>query len=117
MRYYGDGKGLVAEDLPCPEPSRKQVRVRVAACGVCRTDLHVIDDELPDPRLPIGFESREEKPGQVGVTKPDVPKYGRGEIGLDLFPFVAGAAVGIDVFELVDFFTSFVGYDIAKDEL
>ena len=53
MRYHGDGKGLVAEDLACPEPSAGQVRVRVAVCGVCRTDLHLIDDELPDPQLPI----------------------------------------------------------------
>lgn len=53
MRYYGDGKGLVAEDLPCPEPNAGQVRVRVSACGVCRTDLHLIDDELPEPVLPI----------------------------------------------------------------
>jgi len=53
MRYHGDGRGLVAEDLPYPEPSAGQVRVRVSACGVCRTDLHLIDDELPEPALPI----------------------------------------------------------------
>jgi propanol-preferring alcohol dehydrogenase len=38
---------------PDPEPSASEVLVRVAACGVCRTDLYVIDGELPDPRLPI----------------------------------------------------------------
>ena len=53
MRYHGDGAGVRAEDLPIPEPGRGEVRVAVSACGVCRTDLHVIDDELPDPRLPI----------------------------------------------------------------
>ncbi len=53
MRYHGDSRGLVAEDLPCPEPKADQVRVRVSVCGVCRTDLHLIDDELPDPALPI----------------------------------------------------------------
>src|SRR5207244_8567264 len=36
---------------PDPEPGPGQVIVRVAACGVCRTDLHVIDGELPDPKL------------------------------------------------------------------
>src|ERR1700686_1457627 len=34
-------------------PGPGQIRVRVAACGVCRTDLHVVDGELPDPKLPI----------------------------------------------------------------
>jgi propanol-preferring alcohol dehydrogenase len=53
MRYHGDGRGLVAEDIPRPEPGEGQVRVAVSVCGVCRTDLHLIDDELPDPRLPI----------------------------------------------------------------
>jgi propanol-preferring alcohol dehydrogenase len=36
-----------------PVPAHGQVRVRVTACGVCRTDLHVVDGELPDPTLPI----------------------------------------------------------------
>src|SRR5271165_3447381 len=38
---------------PDPLPSVGEVRVQVAACGVCRTDLHVVDGELPDPKLPI----------------------------------------------------------------
>ncbi|HYM62693.1 MAG TPA: zinc-dependent alcohol dehydrogenase family protein [Thermoanaerobaculia bacterium] len=40
-------------ELPDPEPKRGQVRVRVEACAVCRTDLHVVDGELPDPKLPV----------------------------------------------------------------
>jgi propanol-preferring alcohol dehydrogenase len=36
-----------------PRPAAGEVRLRVAACGVCRTDLHVVDGELPDPKLPI----------------------------------------------------------------
>jgi alcohol dehydrogenase, propanol-preferring len=36
-----------------PEPAEGEVRVKVAACGVCRTDLHVVDGELPNPKLPI----------------------------------------------------------------
>jgi alcohol dehydrogenase, propanol-preferring len=36
-----------------PRPAAGEVRVRVAACGVCRTDLHVVDGELPNPKLPI----------------------------------------------------------------
>jgi alcohol dehydrogenase, propanol-preferring len=36
-----------------PRPGPAQVRVKVAACGVCRTDLHVVDGELPDPKRPV----------------------------------------------------------------
>jgi len=39
--------------LPVPEPGPGQVRVRVRACAVCRTDLHVADGELADPKLPL----------------------------------------------------------------
>jgi propanol-preferring alcohol dehydrogenase len=38
---------------PMPDPGQGQILLRVAACGVCRTDLHVVDGELPHPKLPI----------------------------------------------------------------
>lgn len=44
---------LVETDIPIPRPRENQVLIRVAACAVCRTDLHVVDGELPDPKLPI----------------------------------------------------------------
>src|SRR3984885_13586904 len=44
---------LVMEERADPSPGPGQVRVRVEACGVCRTDLHVVDGELPNPHLPI----------------------------------------------------------------
>jgi propanol-preferring alcohol dehydrogenase len=44
---------LRATDLPDPRPAAGQVLVRVRACGVCRTDLHVRDGALPDPKLPL----------------------------------------------------------------
>ncbi len=40
-------------ELPDREPGPGEIRVKVAACGVCRTDLHVVDGDLPDPKLPI----------------------------------------------------------------
>jgi propanol-preferring alcohol dehydrogenase len=40
-------------DLPVPEPGPGQVLLRVHACGVCRTDLHIVDGELDDPKLPL----------------------------------------------------------------
>ena len=36
-----------------PRPVAGQVRIRMSACGVCRTDLHVVDGELPHPHIPI----------------------------------------------------------------
>ena len=47
------GDALVAVQLPVPEPAPGQIRIRVHACGVCRTDLHLVDGELPNPKLPI----------------------------------------------------------------
>src|SRR5512132_4379203 len=47
------GGALVWRERPDPEPDAGMVRIRVAACGVCRTDLHVVDGELPDIRYPI----------------------------------------------------------------
>jgi propanol-preferring alcohol dehydrogenase len=48
------GSGRVAlQDRPVPEPGAGQVLLRVRACGVCRTDLHVVDGELPDVRPPL----------------------------------------------------------------
>ena len=44
---------LQLRDLPDPEPGPGQVRLRVLACGVCRTDLHVVDGELERPKLPL----------------------------------------------------------------
>jgi propanol-preferring alcohol dehydrogenase len=43
---------LRLRDLPDPEPGPGEVRVRVRACGVCRTDLHIIEGDLPAPELP-----------------------------------------------------------------
>jgi alcohol dehydrogenase, propanol-preferring len=47
------GQPLREMELPDPEPGPGQVLLTVKACGVCRTDLHVADGELPDPTLPL----------------------------------------------------------------
>lgn len=44
---------LQLEYMPVPEPAAGQIQIRVEACGVCRTDLHLVDGELSDYRLPI----------------------------------------------------------------
>ena len=53
MVLDGAGTVLRSADLPAPEPSRGEILVRVLACAVCRTDLHVIDRELARPKLPL----------------------------------------------------------------
>jgi propanol-preferring alcohol dehydrogenase len=47
------GKPLRLAELPDPSPGPGEILIRVNACGVCRTDLHVVDGELPDPKLPL----------------------------------------------------------------
>jgi len=49
VRRPGSGR-LVPVERAAPEPAPGQVRIRVTACGVCRTDLHVLDGDLPDPK-------------------------------------------------------------------
>src|SRR5215217_8769 len=44
---------LRASDIPEPEPGSGQLALDVTACGVCRTDLHIVDGELTEPRLPL----------------------------------------------------------------
>jgi len=47
------GEPLRAEEVELPPPGPGQVAIDIAACGVCRTDLHVIDGELTEPKLPL----------------------------------------------------------------
>jgi len=53
MVFTGAGSPLRETELPEPEPGTGQVRLNVEACAVCRTDLHIVDGELPDPKLPL----------------------------------------------------------------
>jgi propanol-preferring alcohol dehydrogenase len=53
MRLERLGEPLRLADTPVPEPGPEQILIEVGACGVCRTDLHVVDGELTEPRLPL----------------------------------------------------------------
>src|SRR5213079_3139530 len=53
MRLHEIGQPLVADDISVPMAGSGQVVVRISACAVCRTDLHVVDGELPEPKLPL----------------------------------------------------------------
>jgi len=80
LRRAGGGR-VEPVDLPRPEPRPGEVLIEVAACGVCRTDLHVVDGDLPDPKLPI-------VPGHEIVGR--VVAVGDGVAG-----FEAGSRVGV----------------------
>ena len=53
MLLESQGQPLRLAEVPTPRPKRGQVLLKVSACAVCRTDLHVIDGELPDAKLPL----------------------------------------------------------------
>ena len=53
MLLRAAGAPLEPAELPQPMPERDQLRIRGQTCGVCRTDLHVADGELPNPKLPL----------------------------------------------------------------
>ncbi len=81
MTLAAPGQALEMRELPDPQPGPGQLQVRVAACGVCRTDLHVVDGDLTEPRLPI-------VPGHEIVGR--VSALGDGVTGFEL-----GQRVGI----------------------
>jgi len=67
---------LVLRERSMPQPEAGQILVEIAACGVCRTDLHVVDGELPHPKLPI--VPGHEIVGRVAVLGPGVTGFNPG---------------------------------------
>ena len=53
MVFAGPHEPLERRVVPDPEPGPGQVLIRVKACAVCRTDLHIVDGELEHPKLPL----------------------------------------------------------------
>ncbi len=81
---------LKFEERPDPRPGPGQVLIRIAACGVCRTDLHLVDGELPDPALPIipGHEIV----GRVAELGEGVDRFRPGDrVGVPWLGHVCGA--------------------------
>ncbi|TCK08232.1 zinc-dependent alcohol dehydrogenase family protein [Marinobacterium mangrovicola] len=71
------GMALQQKRLPIPVPGPNQVRVRVSACGVCRTDLHVVDGDLPD--IPSGIVPGHEVVGYIDQLGDGVSGFSKGE--------------------------------------
>jgi propanol-preferring alcohol dehydrogenase len=81
MVLEGPGRALRLVERPAPVPGPGQIRLAVLACGICRTDLHVLDGELPDPKRPV-------VPGHQIVGRVDA-------LGPGATRFPVGARVGV----------------------
>src|SRR5215467_13788484 len=76
--FYGPHQPLRIESVPEPEPGANEVLVKVAACGLCHTDLHYIDHEVPTvkpPPLILGHEAA----GTVALAGPAVTGIREGD--------------------------------------
>jgi propanol-preferring alcohol dehydrogenase len=71
------GEPLRLAEIPVPEPGPNQILIKVAACGVCRTDLHVFDGELTEPKLPLVLGH--EIVGRIEALGPGVEVLAAGE--------------------------------------
>lgn len=81
MLFKAAGKPLELQEVPAPEPGDDQLLIQISACGICRTDLHILDGDLDDPNLPL-------IPGHqiVGTVR---------EIGKKVNGFQVGDKVGV----------------------
>ena len=83
---------LVMRERPMPEPAPGEILVEIAACGVCRTDLHVVDGELPHPKLPV--VPGHEIVGRVAGMGARVAGFALGErIGIPWLGYTCGQCV------------------------
>ena len=86
LRVVAPGRPLERSEVPAPRPGSGEIVVKVKACGVCRTDLHVVDGELPACRYPV-------TPGHevVGVVVDGGNRYRAGErVGIPWLGWTCG---------------------------
>jgi propanol-preferring alcohol dehydrogenase len=77
MVFERAGQPLTLRDIPRPEPGAGQILIRVEACGVCRTDLHIVDGELTHPKLPL--VPGHEVVGRIAALGPGVEGFAEGQ--------------------------------------
>ncbi len=89
LRQKAAGR-LIEVDVARPEPGPGQVRIKVHACGVCRTDLHVVDGDLTEPKLPI--VPGHEIVGRVDAVGTGVDRFREGDrVGVAWLGYACGA--------------------------
>src|SRR4051812_18364528 len=112
MQLRKPGEPLQDIELPPRALGEREVRIHVSACAVCRTDLHLVDGELPDPELPI--TPGHEIIGRIAELGPGVTRFAIGDrVGV---PWL-GWACGVCDFcrrgeENLCPFAKFTGYQI-----
>jgi propanol-preferring alcohol dehydrogenase len=90
MTLEAPRSALVMRERQLPRPAPGEILVAIAACGVCRTDLHVVDGELPNPKLPI--VPGHEIVGRVAAIGEGVTGFAFGErIGVPWLGYTCGA--------------------------
>ncbi|HEY7004608.1 MAG TPA: zinc-dependent alcohol dehydrogenase family protein [Gaiellaceae bacterium] len=77
MVFSRAGEPLHEAEVPAPRPGPGQVGLEVQACAVCRTDLHIVDGELPDPKLPLVLGHQ--IVGRVSEVGKDASRFSVGE--------------------------------------
>jgi alcohol dehydrogenase, propanol-preferring len=89
MLLKSPGRSLECTEVPTPRPAAGQMLMRVTACGVCRTDLHVMAGELPDPKVPLILGH--EIVGQVAEVGSNVEGFRIGErVGIPWLGWTCG---------------------------
>jgi propanol-preferring alcohol dehydrogenase len=89
MRLIAPGSPLTLNEVTLPPPAPQQLLIRVQACGVCRTDLHLVDNELPDVRCPV--TPGHEIVGVVEAVGPEVTRFQSGDrVGVPWLGYTCG---------------------------
>src|SRR5260370_12132544 len=90
MRLVAPGAALTLTEVGLPPPRGHELLLRVQACGVCRTDLHLLDNELPDIRFPV--TPGHEIVGIVAALGPEVTQFHIGDrVGVPWLGYTCGA--------------------------
>jgi propanol-preferring alcohol dehydrogenase len=90
MRLVSPGAALTLTEMSLPPPREHELLLRVQACGVCRTDLHLLDNELPDIRFPV--TPGHEIVGIVAALGPEVTQFHIGDrVGVPWLGYTCGA--------------------------
>jgi propanol-preferring alcohol dehydrogenase len=112
MVFTGVGVPLQAADLPSPRPGPGQVLLDVAACGVCRTDLHIVAGELAEPKLPLVLGHQ--IVGRVASLGDGVTRFSQGQrVGVPWVGWTCGECrYCLSGRENLCDFGRFTGYDI-----
>ena len=90
MILEASGRPLVLRERPTPSPGRGEILIEIKACGVCRTDLHVVDGELAEPKLPL--VPGHEIVGRVAALGPGVTGFAIGDrVGVPWLGYSCGS--------------------------